>query len=100
MREREMAKEAFVQGLCMFPSTSQPGGDGRLSVVKDPFGSGRVQPFGQRREHDCDLLGGGFQTIQGSVTSSTERGAAALTAKRLDPLSLPMLPIPNRNMHS
>ena len=25
MRELEMAKEAFVQGLCMFPSASQKG---------------------------------------------------------------------------
>src|SRR5260370_34458023 len=84
----------------MFPRTSQAGGDGRLSVVKDPFGSGRVQPFGQRREHDCDLLGGGFQTIQGSVTSSTERGAAGLTAKRLDALSMAMLAISNESMGS
>ena len=95
-----MAKEAFVQGLCMFPSTSQPGGDGRLSVVEDPFGSRRAGPFGQRREHDCDLLGGGFQTIQGSVTSSTERGAAGLTAKRLDALSMAMLAISNESMDS
>src|SRR5260370_33897869 len=100
MRELEMAKEAFVQGLCMFPSTSQPGGDGRLSVVKDPFGSGRVQPFGQRREHDCDLLGGGFQTIQGSLTSSTELGAAGLPAKRLDAVSMRMDAISDQGIAS
>ena len=44
MRELEMAKEAFVQGLCMLPGASQPGGDGRLTVAKDAFGSGWVQP--------------------------------------------------------
>jgi hypothetical protein len=48
MREPEMAEEAFVQGLCMFKSASQPGGDGGLSVAEDTFGSGRVQPFSQR----------------------------------------------------
>jgi hypothetical protein len=48
MREPEMAEEAFVQGLCMFPGASQPGADGGLSVAEDPFGSGRVQPFSQR----------------------------------------------------
>jgi len=55
--------------------------------------SGMVEPFGQRREHPCDLLGRGFQTVQRSVASSTERGTAGLTAKRLDRLSRAMLAI-------
>jgi hypothetical protein len=49
--EVELAEEAFVQGLGMFPSASQPGGDGGLSVAEDPLGSGRIQPFSQRRQH-------------------------------------------------
>jgi len=48
MRQPEIGKEAFVQGLCMFPGASQPGADGGLSVAEDTFGSGRVQPFSQR----------------------------------------------------
>src|SRR5215472_7602515 len=86
MRELEMAEEALVQGLCMFPRASEPGGDGRLSVAKDSCGRGRVQSFGECRQHDCNLLGRGFQPVQGRVTSSTEGGAASLTTERLDAL--------------
>ncbi len=81
-----MAEGAFVQDLRVLASTSQPGGDGGLSVAEDPLGGGKVQPFGQRRQHHCDPVRGGFQTVQGSVASSTERGAAGLTAKGLDPV--------------
>jgi hypothetical protein len=51
MREVEMVKEAFVQGVCMLPSASQPGGDGRLPEAENSLGDGSVQSFGQRREH-------------------------------------------------
>jgi hypothetical protein len=44
-------------------STSQPGGDSRLTIAEDSFRRGRIEPFGQRREHHGDLLRGGFQTI-------------------------------------
>ena len=37
--EVQMAEGAPVQGLLMFPCTSEPGRDGRLSVAKDPLGS-------------------------------------------------------------
>jgi len=60
-------------------STGQPDGDGRLPVAEDPFGSGRVQPFGQRREHFGDVLGRGFQMIHGRVASGSEGHAASLT---------------------
>jgi len=94
MRELEMAKEAFVQRLCMFSSASQPGGDGRLSVAEDPFGSRRVQPFGQRRQHYSDLVRGGFQTVQGSVAPGSERGMARLAAKGVKRIiKLPVEPI-------
>jgi hypothetical protein len=49
MREPEMGEEAFVQDLCMFPSASEPGGDGGLSKAEDPLSRGRIQPFGQPR---------------------------------------------------
>jgi hypothetical protein len=92
------AKEALVQGLSVLASTGHPGSDGRLLVAEDPFSGGRVQPFGQRSQHHCDVLGGGSQTVQGGVASSTERGAAGLTTERLDPLSMTMLPIPDESM--
>jgi len=97
--ELEMAEGAFVQDLRMFASTSQPGDDGGLSVAEDPLGGGRVQPFGQRRQHHCDLVRRGFQTVQGSVVSSTEGGAAGLTAEGLDPLSMAMFAIANQSMN-
>jgi len=69
-----------------------------LPVAEDPFSGGRVQPFGQRSEHHGDLLGGSFQTVQGGVASSTEGGAASLTAKRLDLLGMTMLAIADQGV--
>jgi hypothetical protein len=88
-----MAKAAFVQGLCVLPSASEPSSDGRLPVAEYSLGGRGVQPFGQRREDHGDLPRRGFQTIQGSVASSTERGVASLAAKGLDPLGTAMLAI-------
>ena len=99
VREPEVAEEALVQGLRVLPSAGQPGGDGGLTVAEDTFGRGSIQPFGECRQHHCDLVRGGFQTIQGSVASSTESGAAGLAAKRLDPLGMAMLAIPNQGMN-
>jgi hypothetical protein len=93
MREPEMGEEAFVQGLCMLPSASEPGGDGGLSVAEDPFSGRSIQPFGQRRENDCDLLRRGFQMVQGRVTPSTERDVASRASKGLDALGPAMLAI-------
>jgi hypothetical protein len=75
----EMAEEALVQGVRVLAGSGQPGGNGRLPVAENSLGSGRIQPFGQRREDHGDLLRRGFQSIQGSIASSTERGAAGLT---------------------
>jgi len=44
-------------------------------------------------------MGGSFQTVQGRVASSTERGAAGLTAKRLDPLGMAMGAVSNQGMN-
>ena len=87
-----------MQGLSVLACASQPGGDGGLSVAEDPLGGGRVQPFGQRRQHHCDLVGGGFQTVQRGVAPGSERGAAGLAAKRLDPLGMAMLAISNQRV--
>jgi len=43
-------------------------------------------------------MGRGFQTVQGHVASGSEGGAASLTAKRLDLLSMTVLPIPDESM--
>src|SRR5215472_16616164 len=79
VREVEIAEGALVEGVRMLTSARQPGGDGGLPAAEDPLGSGKVQPFGQRREDYPDLLRGGFQTVQGRVASGAERGAAGLT---------------------
>jgi hypothetical protein len=99
VREVQIAEEALVQGVRVLASTGQPGGNGGLSKAEDPFGCGRVQAFGQRREHHGDLVRGGFQTVQRRVASSTERGAAGLATKGLDPLNTAMLAIPDQRMN-
>jgi hypothetical protein len=38
VRELEIGKEALVQGLSVFASASEPGGDGRLPVAEDSLG--------------------------------------------------------------
>src|SRR5713101_7302062 len=99
MREPEVEESALVQRLSVLASAGQPGDDGGLSVAEDPLGGGSIQPFGQRRQHHCDLVRRGFQTVQGSVASSTERGAAGLTAEGLDPLGMTMFAIANKSMN-
>ena len=98
MREPKIEEEAFVQGLCMFASAREPGGDGGLSVAEDPRGRGWTQSFGQRREHHGDVMRWGFQTVQGLVAPSSEGGVAGLTTKRLDPLSMTVFAIPDESM--
>ena len=44
MRELEIGEEAPVQGLCMLPSASQPGGDGGLTIAEDPRSSEGSSP--------------------------------------------------------
>src|SRR5690242_5834499 len=93
-----MAKELLVQGLCVLASARQPRDDGGLTIAEDAFGRRWVQPFSQRREDQGDLARRGFQSVQRRVASSREGGAASLTAEGLDPLSLPMLAIPNEGV--
>jgi hypothetical protein len=76
----------------MLASTRQPGGDRRLPVAEDPL-------CGQRSQHYGDLVGGGFQTIQGSVASSTECAVTGRTSKGLDALGMPMLAISNEGVN-
>ncbi len=71
----------------------QPAGDGGLPVAEDPLGGERIQPFGKRGQHRCDLLGGFFQTVQRGMAPGSERGMVCLTAKRLDPLGMAMCAI-------
>jgi hypothetical protein len=72
VREVELAEKAFVQSVRVYTCASEPGGDSGLTIAEDPFGGGRIQPFGQSREHHGDLLRGGFQTIQGRVAPGSE----------------------------
>jgi hypothetical protein len=87
-----------VQSLSVRTSTREPAGYGRLLEAENTFTSGSVQPFGECREHHCDLLRGSFKPVQWTVASSTERGVAGLTTKRLDPLSMTVLPIADESM--
>jgi hypothetical protein len=98
MREPETGEEALVQGLCMLSSASEPGSDGGLTVAEHALSCGRIQPFGQRREHHGDLVRGSFQAVQGSGAPGSEGGAASLTAKGLDALGTAMLAIPNQRV--
>jgi len=98
VREPDMAEAVLVQNLRVLASPSQPGGDSRLPVAEDPLRGGWVQPFCQRRGYPCDLLRRGFQQVQRGVAPSCEGGVAGLTTKRLDPLNMTMLPIPDESM--
>jgi hypothetical protein len=91
----EMTEKVFMEALSVLPSAGEPGGDRRLTVAEDPLGCGSIQSLGQCRQHDGDLLGRSFQPVQGSVTSSTERGTASLTAKGLNLLGTAMRAIAN-----
>ncbi len=93
-----MAEAAFVQELRVFPCASQPGSDRGVSKAEDPRGRRRVQPFGQRSQYHGDVIGRGFQPVQGRVSSRTEGGAARLTPERLNPLGLAMLAISDEGM--
>jgi len=88
-----MAEEALVQGLCVRALTGQPGRDRGLSITEDPPSLGKVQSFSKGREYHGDLVGRGFQTIQGGVATSGEGGAAGRASKRLDALGMSMLAI-------
>ncbi len=92
-----MTEEALVQIPGMLASTGQPGGDGDLSKAEDTLSSRRIQSFGQRRQHHCDLVRGGFQTKEGRVEPGSELSVAGLTAKGLDPLGTSMLAIPDQS---
>ena len=87
-----------MQGLRVLASTGQPGGDGGLTVAKDPLGGGRIQLFGRCREHHGDLLRGSFQPIERCVTSGREGGVTGRTSKGLDPLGTPMLAVADQGV--
>jgi hypothetical protein len=87
-----------VQGLCVLASASQLGSDRGSSVAEDTFCGGRIQPFGERRQHHCDLLGGGFQAVQGGVASSTASHVTGLATECLDLLNATMYAISNQGV--
>src|SRR5262249_17797135 len=81
-------------------STGPPDHDRALSKAETPLGGGGVQPFGQRRQDQGDLVRRSFQTVQGRVASSTERGTAGRTSKLLDALGLAMPAISHQSVDS
>ena len=94
-----LQKECSCKACACSKAARQPGNDGGLPVAEDLLSDGRVQPFGECRQHYCDLLRGRFQTVQGGMASGTESGAAGLTTKRLDALSMAMLTISNQGVN-
>ncbi len=98
VRERELEEEALVQGVRVPTCTSEPPRNSGLSKAEDPLGGGRIEPFGQSREHHGDLVRGGFQALQGGVASGTACAVARLATKGLDRLSTPMLAVPDKRM--
>ncbi len=93
-----MEEGPLVQRLSVLAGACEPPRDGRLPKAEDAFSRGWVQPFSQRREHHRDLLGGGFQAIQGRVASSAEGGVARLAPEPLDVLGLAMFAIAHQRM--
>jgi hypothetical protein len=95
----EVAEGVLVEELSVLAYASEPGADGGLPVAPRP-GRQRKGPALRptQRARRRPGTGGGFQTIQRSVTSSTERGAAGETSKRLDARSRAMLAIANQGM--
>ena len=98
VREPKLAEEAFVQSLCVLASTREPPRNRGVSKTEDPRGRRRVESLSQRREDQSHLMGRGFQTVHGGVTTRTEGGVARLTAVRLDRLRTPMLAIPDEGV--
>ncbi len=94
----EVTEHVLVQAFSVPACTSEPGGDRRLTIAEDAFGRGSVQPFGQGRQHHGNLMRRGFQMVQRRITSRAERDVAGLAAEGLDPLSLPMLAIPDEGV--
>jgi hypothetical protein len=94
----QVAEAALVQALSVHARASEPRGNRRLTIAEDASSLGSIQPFSQRREHDCDLLRRGFQMVQGRVTPSTERRVASLAPKRLDLLGMAMLAIAHQRV--
>ena len=91
-------KERSCKSCACSPARVRKAGDGGLSKAEDPLGGGRIEPFGQRREHYGDLVRRDFQTVQGGVTSGGERGASGLTTKGLDVLDTAMRAISDQGM--
>src|SRR5215467_14390510 len=94
----EGAEAALMEGLSMLAGASEPDGNGRLSVPKDPFGGRSIQPFSKGREHYGDLVGRGFQAVQWGVAPSGEGGVTGLTAKRLDSFGTSILAVSHQSM--
>jgi len=50
----QMAEDALVQGVRVPACSSEPSRHRGLSKAKDPLCGGKVEPFGQSREHHGD----------------------------------------------
>jgi len=93
VREVAMARcERFVQGLCVRALRESTRWRWWLVVAEEPVlrRKGPAQRLAQTAL--SRFVERGFQTVQGSVASSTESGSAGLTAKGLDRSTWPCVP--------
>ena len=81
---------------CKGAARVRPGGDSGLPVAEDPLSGGKVQPFGECRQHHGDLVEEVVGRNERSVAPSSERRAAGLAAKDLNALSMTMRTISKR----
>jgi hypothetical protein len=94
-----LRKQRSCKLSACLPARVRKARDRRLTIALR-----RVQPRKRpalrpsRDPHHGNQLGGGFQTVQRSVASSTEGSAAGKTSKRLDVLDTVMLAIANERM--
>jgi len=96
--EMEVTEAVLMKELSVSSCAREPPRDGGLTGAEDPLCGGRIESFSQRREDHGDLMGRGFQTVQGGVSSGREGSVTRLTAERLDPLGLAMLAIAHQRM--
>jgi len=91
-----LQKERSCKVCAYTGCASQPESDGGLMVAEDPFSGGRIETFGECRQHRCDLMRRSFQVVQGGVASSSESSVTGRTSKGLDLLSATMLAVPKK----
>jgi len=96
--EMQLLQPPVMQVGAVLAGACHPAGNRRLSMAEDAARGRDTQPFGQRRQHQPDALGGGFQAVEGRMAARTEGRPTGLTAQRLDALGFPVRAIADERM--